>query len=113
MNCLICHGGCNYDGIQVAENEVIPFFKIDLLKLKYPNHPFPRRFKNLSASCFAFSQILAHVRGKNITARYHTDNKWFNQYKDQLLIKFGIEIKFAKEAPENALEVCEFDLGIP
>ncbi len=39
-NCPVCKGrDINSEGIKLAETEIIPFIKNELLKLPYPNHP--------------------------------------------------------------------------
>jgi hypothetical protein len=114
MTCHICKNeNVIKAGMDTAEQEVIPFFKKDLLNLKYPDHPFPIRFENLTNSCYAFGQLINHLKhvekGDSVYC-YYTANKVFLKYSDQITKQFGIEIKSASQAPDNILEVCEFNI---
>ena len=114
MTCPICQDkNAIQAGMDTAAEEVVPFFKKDLLNLRYPDHPFPTRFKGLLYSCYAFGQLVNHLKhmekGDNVFA-YCTDNKTFLKYSEQITKRFGIEIKPANQAPSDALEVCEYSI---
>lgn len=110
-DCEICNGrSFNNAGIQLAESEIIPFFKQDLLKLKYPKHPFPMKYDGLLASVYAFGQALAYNRAHNIElAVYYTKNKWLLKYANELSKKFGMPILHESELKTSSKLVCEFN----
>ncbi len=65
--CSVCHGkDFNPLGIQIAEQEIIPFLKKEILKLQYPNHPFPLKYNGLLSSCLCYGQVIAYNRSHNI-----------------------------------------------
>lgn len=112
-DCITCKGkDVNMEGIRVATEEVLPFVKQDLLKLRYPNHPLPFRYDGWLASLFAFSQAVRHNRAHNVTnVVYYTDNKWMLKYSTELATKFGMEIRPHSDAPAHARNVCEYNPG--
>lgn len=108
-DCHICRGQTYLPGLQVAEQEVIPFVKRDLLKLRYPEHPFPHRLKEILQSCLAFGQLVNHVRHRkpNEIHTYYTDQSNFLKFALELEDKFGIRVRPTSEVPPNHGEVCE------
>lgn len=114
MNCKCCQDGkdINNEGLELAEKEVLPFIKQELLKLKYPNHPLPRRYSKSLNSIFAYAQAMAFDRHHNNMGRsYVTDDPFLLQYKDQLNAKFIRLIICDKlEQGELAQEVCQFNV---
>lgn len=112
--CPVCHGkDINKAGIELAEKEVIPFFKTELLKLQYPNHPFPRKYEGLLASVFCFAQALAFDRAHSyIGKKYYTENKWMLQHSESLQKRFGMPIFHVSELKTEAQRVCEFNVEI-
>jgi hypothetical protein len=110
-NCTVCKGrNYNKEGIELAEAEVIPFFKTELLKLRYPNHPFPLKYKGLFASVLCYSQALAYNRAHSISAVFHTDNKWMLKFSGQLAEKFGMKTDHTDNRPEDCGLACEFNV---
>jgi hypothetical protein len=113
-NCPTCKGR-NPDavGIAIAESEIIPYFKTELLKVRYPDHPIPFRHHGLLASCLSFGQAVAMARHiKDRQHCYGTDNTIFHKYKSQIESKFGIRIMTSAEMLAQfpkPLEVCEFN----
>ena len=110
FDCPICRGrDCNKEGIELAEAEVIPFFKTELLKLRYPNHPFPIRYKGLLDSILCYSQALAHNRAHSAVGVFHTDNKWMLKFGGRLAEKFGMGTDHKVNRPEDCSLACEFN----
>jgi hypothetical protein len=108
--CPICQSkDPNKLGFDLAEKEVIPFLKKDVLKLKYLDHPFPMKYKGLLASAFAYSQALAYNRAHNVTGVYYTSNQWLLKYSAELNTKFGMMVLHESEVPNNHYTVCEFN----
>lgn len=99
----------NLIGIEIAENEVIPFVKTELLKLRYPTHPFPHKYKDLVASIYAFSQALHQKRANNVEGKYYTSNKWLLKFTKELEDRFGLPIVPESELNTNSILVCEFN----
>lgn len=113
-NCPVCRGrDITQAGIELAEKEVIPFIKNDILKLRYPNHPLPLRYRSLYPSLFAYSQALYYDRiHQEPVKRYYTDNLLLLKFKDAMNQKFkNLIITDLKEmtADESVREVCEFN----
>jgi hypothetical protein len=109
-DCPICQGrDCNKEGVELAEAEVIPFFKVYLLKLRYPKHPFPVRYKGLTASIFCYSQALAYNRAHSINGVFYTDNKWMLKFGEQLAEKFGMGTDHKDNRPEKCSLACELN----
>ncbi len=111
-DCPACNGkrDVNADGIQVAEKEVIPFFKIDLLKVKYPTHPFPMKYDGLFASLLCFGQALAYNRAHSVDMVYHTENKWMLKFASELEVKFGMKVSHPSEMKGEPKLVCEYNV---
>jgi hypothetical protein len=110
-DCPSCNGkDFNPIGIQVAEKEVIPHFKNDLLKVKYPTHPFPMRYDGLLASCLCYGQALAYNRAHAIDMVYHTENKWMLKFRSELEAKFGMKVAHPSEMKGEPRLVCEFNV---
>jgi len=110
-DCSVCRGrNFNVEGFKVAEDEVIPFFKRDLLQLKYVNHPFPLRYDGLLASCLAYSQALAYNRAHGCAAVFYTDNKWMLKFSRELGEKFQMHTASKDQMPESYNEVCEYNV---
>ncbi len=109
-DCPACNGrDVNLDGIQVAEKEVIPFFKEELLKLRYPTHPFPLRYDGLLAATLCYGQAVAYGRTHSIVATYHTENKWMLKFSEELFTKFGLKILHKSELKTEPQLVCEYN----
>lgn len=110
-DCPVCNGrDFNAAGIQLAEKEVIPFIKKDLLNLRYPTHPFPLRYDGLLSSVFCYSQSLAYNKAHGIEAIYYTENKWLLRYNKELTAKFGMPILHKSELKSCAKLVCEYNV---
>lgn len=110
-NCSVCDGkDFNPIGLQLAEKEIIPFVKKDLLKLNYPEHPFPRKYTGLLASLFAYGQALAYNRAHSLEAIYYTDSKWMLKYSSEFGTKFGMPTKPISELPKTYSVACEFNV---
>lgn len=110
-DCPVCKGkDHNPDGIKLAEKEVIPFIKRDLLQLKYPTHPFPLRYDGLLASVLCFSQALSYNRAHGIEAVYYTENKWLLRFSKELNVKFGMPILHKSELKTIPKLVCEYNV---
>jgi len=111
-DCPVCNGkDYNAAGIQLAEKEIIPFFKQELLKLRYPTHPFPLKYKGLLASCFCYSQALSYNRAHGIeNSVYHTENKWMVKFGNELSKKFGLPVLHKSELKSVPRLVCEFNI---
>ena len=111
-DCPTCNGkDYNPIGIEVAEKEVTPFFKQELLKLRYPAHPFPMRYDGLFASILCFGQALAYNRAHAVDMVYHTENKWMLKFSSELFAKFGMKVAHPSELKGEARLVCEFNVG--
>lgn len=109
--CTVCKGrDPNTDGIALADREVIPFFKEDLLKLRYPNHPLPMRFKGLLEVIYCYGQALAWNRAHSVRAVFYTDNKWMLRFSSELEQKFGMKTDSKDNLPEESFAVCEFNI---
>ncbi len=109
-DCPTCKGkDHNALGIQVAEKEVIPFFKQELLKVAYPTHPFPIRYDGLLASCLCYGQALAYNRAHAVDMVYHTENKWMLKFASELEAKFGMKVAHPSEMKGDPKYVCEFN----
>lgn len=113
-NCAVCNGrNYNQAGIDLADKEVIPFVKVQLLKLKYPKHPFPMKYDGLLASLLCYSQAIAYDRvHKEGPKKYYTDNPWMLKFKDELNNKFTeVIITSSSEISLETLvrEVCEYN----
>ena len=108
-DCPICQGETYLPGLQVAEQEVIPFVKRDLLKLRYPEHPFPHRLKGILQSCLAFGQLVNHVRHRLQpgTHTYYTEQPNFLKFAVELEAKFGVRIRPTSAVPPEHGKVCE------
>lgn len=115
-DCDICKERLpNLEGVKITELELIPFFKNQILNLKYPTHPFPLRHKNLLPSLMALGQVLAHHRLHNLSlsaAVYYTENSSMLTHAAKIEDKFGIKVRAKSEAPKNTLLVCEFNIDI-
>lgn len=108
--CTICHGNdINQLGLLLATNEVIPFFKKDLLKLRYDDHPFPMKYDGLLASILAYSQALNYNRLHHCIGVYYTQNKWMLKFSNELYIKFGMKTVHESELNTEAKFVCEYN----
>jgi hypothetical protein len=111
-DCPTCNGkDYNPIGIQIAEKEVIPFFKQELLKVKYPTHPFPLKYDGLLASLLCFGQALAYNRAHAVHMGYYTENKWILKFGLELFDKFGMKVAHSSELKGEAKFVCEFNVG--
>ena len=104
--CGICRDGTEpcQEGISKGR-EVIHFLK-DLLHLR-KTAPFPLRYENLTASCFALGQYL-HGR-KDPGEMYFTDNQHLLKHADVLRSKFDAVVRPLEEAPKTGSihECCE------
>ena len=110
-DCATCNGkDFNPIGIEVANKEVMPFFKQELLNLEYPTHPFPKKYDGLASSIFAFSQALAYNRAHKVDMKYHTENKWMLKFKSELFEKFVMKIAHPSEMTGEPKYVCEFNV---
>lgn len=111
--CSVCNGReptlINLAGVKTAEDEVIPFFKQDLLKLRYPDHPLPMKYSGLLASIFAYSQALTYDREHSVQSVYHTDNEWMLKFSNELHSKFGMKTARPSELKGEYKLVCEFN----
>jgi hypothetical protein len=114
-DCTVCNGrDVDNEGIIVADKEVIPYVKRYILKMTYPNSPFPSRYRNLLPSLLAYGQAIAHGRAHNSPVRkYFTGSRLMLEIKDQLNTKFTelIIADVAEMADENVQEVCEYNAG--
>lgn len=110
--CPVCKGrATNEAGFHVADLEVIPFFKRELLKLKYPNHPFSRKYGGLAHSLLCYSQALAYDRAHSIKINsYYTENKWLLKFSSELFKKFGLNPIHKSELKNDVKLVCEFNV---
>lgn len=111
-NCPICKGrDPNPAGFIIAENEVVPFVKTYLLKIKQ-NRPLGLKYDGFLASLFAYSQAISYHRiHKSRQCKYFTDNVWMIKFKDELNNKFQEVIISDKSGITNELlkEVCEYN----
>ena len=112
-NCAVCKDrNPEKAGILLAENEVLPFVKFHILKMKNIKKPIPIRYDGLLSSLFAYSQALNYDRVHNNSGRmYYTDNFWMLKFKDKLNDKFPeiiITDKSKMDSNTLAQEVCEF-----
>ena len=115
-DCPICNGrDINQLGITFANKEVIPFVKIHLLKLKYPNHPIPYRYNGLLSSLMAYSQAVSYDKlHGNSGRKYYTDNIWILKFKNELNNKFSEVLICSKSEMEDesiCREVCEYNVS--
>lgn len=112
-NCPVCNGrDFNPAGIELAEKEIIPFFKRELLNLRYPTHPFPMKYDGLLASLFSYGQALAYNRVHDVqNVVYYTQNKWLLKYSKEMGVKFGMPVLHESELRTTAYEVCEYNTG--
>lgn len=110
--CLVCNGrDWNREGCIFAEKEIIPFFKQELLKLKYPTHPFPIRYKGLFSSILCLGQAIVYDRYHGIIyTTYYTNNKLLLKYSKEISSKFGMSIVHRDELKTVARLVCEFNV---
>lgn len=110
-NCCVCNGKkINVIGVEIAEKEIIPFLKIEVLKLDYPNHPFPMKYDGLLASCFALGQVIAYDREHRTKSVFYSESKWILKYSNELTKKFGIAILNKSELKCVHKFVCEFNV---
>jgi hypothetical protein len=110
-NCSVCNGKqINVIGIQISEKEIIPFLKIEVLKLRDPKHPFPMKYDGLLASCFALGQVLAYDREHKTKSVFYSESKWILKYSSELTKKFGIPILHKSELKSAHKFVCEFNV---
>lgn len=109
-NCPTCNGkDFNALGIEVSDKEIIPFLKIEVLKLRYPTHPFPMKYDGLLASCFALGQVIAYDRKHKTQSVFYTESKWILKYSNELTKKFGVPILHKSELKTPHKFVCEFN----
>ena len=110
-NCPVCDGKeIERGGITLAEKEVIPFFKQELLNLKYPTHPFPFKYRGLLAPIMCYSQALHYNRLHSTHTLYYTKNEWLLKYSDALFKKFGMKTVHKSELKADAKLACEFNV---
>jgi len=116
-DCPVCKDrDINKDALDFAEREVIPFVTKELIKPKYPTHPWPRKYKGLLASLCAYSQAMYWdiIHKQEVPNKYFTANKWLLKFKDELNEKFPqLVICDAQEIHDayKLREVCEFNVG--
>jgi hypothetical protein len=112
-HCSVCSDrNINKEGVDLAEKEVIPFFKKELLQLRYPTHPFPPRFENLISSLLAYGQALAFDRVHGRTGvKFFTKNKWLLKHSDAMRLKFDLQPVDESELQGPLKEVCEFNVS--
>lgn len=112
--CPICDGrDINVEGIKLANEEVIRFFKIELLELRYSQHPFPRKYNNLFNSILCYAQALQfnRIHSLNDTV-FYTSNKWLLKYSKNLGEKFGMPTDDEKNIPNNPMIACEYNTKV-
>lgn len=113
-NCGICNGRLfNEEGVLLADREVIPFFKLKCLKLRYPQHPLPPRYfkTGLLASLLSYSQALCYNRAhKVVMAVYYTENVYMLRYSQEFGKQFGMPILHTSELRAVPRQVCEFNV---
>lgn len=109
--CIVC-GDRDFNpiGLKLFESEVCPYFKRNILKFKYPEHPFPMKHTGILQSLLAYSQALAYNRAHSIEAVYYTDNKLMLKYSRALFERFGMQAVHASQVPANHNMVCEFNV---
>jgi len=108
-NCTVCQQrNFNILGLQTAEQEVIPFIKTEVLKLRYSKHPLPFKYKGLLESLFAYSQALTFNRAHNIQGVYYTENSLLIKYSSALNDKFGMPVYHKSQLTVKPKLVCEF-----
>ena len=110
-NCSICNGrDYNVEGIKLADREIIPFVKREILRLRFPDRPFPPKYQSITASLFCYSQALAYNRAHNIKGTYYTDNKWMLKIGHKLAVQFGMPVDHKDNLPKIYDEACEFNI---
>jgi len=111
-DCPVCNGkDFNLAGTEVSQKEVIPFFKNELLKVKYPTHPFAMKYDGLLPSLLCYGQALAYNRAHSVDMMYHTENKWMLKFSNELFAKFGMKVAHPSEMKGEPRYVCEFNVG--
>lgn len=107
-NCPVCQGrDYNTDGLKLAEDEVIPFIKKYIIKMRFINAPFPLRYEGLFASVLCYSQALAFDKAHNKVGIFYTENKWMLKFSTKLESKFGMSTKHKNYLPNIYSVACE------
>lgn len=113
-DCLACRDGANESAMKFASEEVLPFLKKELLRLRFASHPIPSSYGNLTWSAFAYAQVAFYLKfHPEENGVYYTENTYLIKFSKELGDKFRLPVRHASEAPQNVLDACEYNCQKP